>query len=60
MHWMRATVIVANEVTTSPLDVQQLVPMVEEIKATTGRKPDIVVAGAGYPPMSGRLESSFS
>jgi transposase len=41
-------VIVANEVTTSPLDVQQLVPMVEEIKATTGRKPDIVVADAGY------------
>lgn len=41
-------VIVANDVTTSPLDVQQLVPMVEEIKATTGRKPDMVVADAGY------------
>ena len=41
-------VIVATEVTTSPLDVQQLVPMVDEIKATTGRKPDMVVADAGY------------
>jgi Transposase DDE domain len=41
-------VIVANEVTTSPLDVQQLVPMVEEIQATTGRKPSMVVADAGY------------
>ncbi len=41
-------VIVANEVTTSPLDVQQLIPMVEEIQATTGRKPGMVVADAGY------------
>jgi hypothetical protein len=41
-------VIVANGVTTSPLDIQQLVPMVEAIKDMTGRKPDIVVADAGY------------
>ncbi len=41
-------VIVANGVTTSPLDVQQLVPMVEEIQATTHRKPGMVVADAGY------------
>ncbi|HIF93849.1 MAG TPA: IS4/IS5 family transposase [Myxococcales bacterium] len=41
-------VIVANDITTSPIDVQELVPMVEEIKTTTGRKPDIVVADAGY------------
>jgi transposase len=41
-------VIVANGVTTSPLDVQQLVPMVEAIKATTHCKPDVVVADAGY------------
>jgi transposase len=41
-------VIVANGVTTSPLDVQQLVPMVEEIQATTRRKPGVVVADAGY------------
>jgi transposase len=41
-------VIVATGVTTSPLDVQQLVPMVEEIQATTCRKPGVVVADAGY------------
>ena len=41
-------VIVANGLTTSPLDVQQLVPMVEAIKDTTRRKPDVVVADAGY------------
>jgi transposase len=41
-------IIVANGLTTSPLDVQQLIPMVEEIKATTHRKPSIVVADAGY------------
>jgi len=41
-------VIVANSVTTSPLDVQQLVPMVEAIQDTTGRKPDMVIADAGY------------
>lgn len=41
-------VIVANGVTTSPLDVHQLVPMVEEIQATTRRKPGMVVADAGY------------
>jgi transposase len=41
-------VIVANGLTTSPLDVQQLVPMVEAIKDTTRRTPDVVVADAGY------------
>jgi hypothetical protein len=41
-------VIVATGVTTSPLDVQQLVPMVEEVQATTRRKPGVVVADAGY------------
>jgi transposase len=41
-------VIVATGVTTSPLDVQQLVPMVEEIRAATRRKPGVVVADAGY------------
>jgi transposase len=41
-------VIVANGVTTSPLDVQQLVPMVEAIQGTTRRKPDMVIADAGY------------
>jgi transposase len=41
-------VIVATGVTTSPLDVEQLVPMVEEVQATTRRKPGLVVADAGY------------
>lgn len=41
-------IIVAAEVTTSPRDVGQLVPMVEEVKANTGRRPEIVVADNGY------------
>jgi transposase len=41
-------VIVAAEVTTSPNDVQQLVPMVEAVKVSTGRRPGIVVADTGY------------
>ncbi len=41
-------VIVAAEVTTSALDRQQLVPMVEAVQATTRRKPGIVLADAGY------------
>jgi len=41
-------VIVAADVTTSALDKQQLVPMVEAVKATTRRKPGIVLADAGY------------
>jgi transposase len=40
--------IVAAEVTTSPNDVQQLVPMVEAVKGSTGRRPGIVVADTGY------------
>ncbi len=41
-------VIVATGVTQSPLDVQQLVPMVDAVRKTTRRKPDVVVADAGY------------
>ena len=41
-------VIVATGVTASPLDVQQLVPMVEAVQTTTRRKPGVVVADAGY------------
>ena len=40
--------IVAAEVTTSPRDVGQLVPMVEAVKANTGRRPGIAVADNGY------------
>lgn len=41
-------VIVATGMTDSPLDVQQLVPMVEAVKKTTGRRADVYVADAGY------------
>ncbi len=41
-------VIVATGVTTSALDKQQLVPMVEAVQATVHRKPGIVLADAGY------------
>ena len=41
-------VIVAAEITTSPRDVGQLVPMVEAVKANTGRRPGIAVADNGY------------
>ena len=40
--------IVATGTTMSPLDVQELVPMVEAIRHTTRRKPGVVVADAGY------------
>ncbi len=41
-------IIVAAEITTSPRDVGQLVPMVEAVKANTGRRPGIAVADKGY------------
>ena len=41
-------IIVAVDVTTSPRDVSQLVPMVEAVKANTGRRPGIAVADNGY------------
>lgn len=41
-------VIVAAETTTSPNDVNQLVPMVEAVTANTGRRPDMAVADTGY------------
>jgi hypothetical protein len=41
-------VIVAAEVTTSPRDVNELVPMVEAVKANTGRRAGIAVADNGY------------
>ena len=41
-------VIVATGMTDSPLDVQQLVPMVEAVKQTTKRKLGVVVADTGY------------
>jgi transposase len=40
--------IVAAEITTSPRDVNQLVPMLEAVKAMTGRRPGIAVADNGY------------
>ncbi len=41
-------IIVAAEITTSPRDVGQLVPMVEAVKANTGRRPGVAVADNGY------------
>jgi len=41
-------IIVAAEISTSPRDVGQLVPMVEAVKANTGRRPGIAVADNGY------------
>jgi transposase len=41
-------VIVAAEITTSPRDVNQLVPMVEAVKANTGRRLGVAVADNGY------------
>jgi transposase len=41
-------VILAAEITTSPRDVGQLVPMVNAVKANTGRRPGIAVADNGY------------
>lgn len=41
-------VIVASEVTTSPRDVNELVPMVEAVTANTGRRPGVAVADNGY------------
>ena len=41
-------ILVAAEITTSPRDVGQLVPMVEAVKANTGRRPGMAVADNGY------------
>jgi len=41
-------IIVAADVTASARDVGQLVPMVEAVKANTGRRPGIAVADNGY------------
>jgi transposase len=41
-------VIVAAEVTTAMRDVHQLIPMVEAVKANTGRRPGIALADNGY------------
>lgn len=40
--------IVAAETTTSPNDVNQLVPMVEAVTENTGRCPEMAVADTGY------------
>jgi hypothetical protein len=43
-----AQVIVAAEVTQETNDSHQLVPMIEQVKANAGRKPEAVSADAGY------------
>ena len=44
----QAQIIVAAELTQQTTDRQQLLPMVESIRNSTGSKPEIVVADAGY------------
>lgn len=44
----QAQVIVAAEVTQQANDSQQLVPMIEQVEANVGRKPEAVSADAGY------------
>jgi len=43
-----AQVIVAAEITQQANDSRQLLPMLEQVKANMGRKPDVVSADAGY------------
>ena len=44
----QAQVIVAAEITQQANDSQQLVPMIEQVEANAGRKPETVSADAGY------------
>ena len=44
----QSQVIVAAEITQQANDSGQLVPMLEQVKANTGRKPEAVSADAGY------------
>lgn len=44
----KAGMIVATDVNDQPNDSGQLAPLLEEIKATTGRLPEAVLADAGY------------
>ena len=45
-------VIVAEEVSQAPPDVQRLVPMLEQIVELNGQAPDVLSADAGYPSES--------
>ena len=44
----QAQVIVAADITQQTNDSQQLVPMIQQVEANAGRKPDAVSADAGY------------
>lgn len=44
----QAQIIVAQDVTQSPIDCGQLVPMTDAIEANVGRKPEQLSADAGY------------
>jgi hypothetical protein len=44
----QAQVIVAAEITQQTNDSQQLIPMIEQVAANVGRKPEAVSADAGY------------
>jgi transposase len=43
-----AQVIVACEVTQAATDVEQFLPLVEQVEANTGQRPDAILADAGY------------
>jgi transposase len=45
-------VIVAEEVSQAPPDVQRLVPMLEQIVELNGKAPEVLTADAGYPSES--------
>jgi transposase len=49
-------VIVGQEVSASPTDVQRLVPMLETIKVETGRYPDHLSADSGYASEGNLIE----
>ena len=44
----QAQVVVAAEITQQANDSQQRVPMIEQVEANLGRKPEAVSADAGY------------
>jgi hypothetical protein len=41
-------IIVATALSASPADAPQLVPMVDAVRQTTGKRPAVVLADAGY------------
>jgi transposase len=55
-----AQVIVAAEITQQANDSRQLIPMLEQVKANMGRKPDVVSADAGYWSEANAIDASVT